>query len=409
VRLRLAGVYFLYYGYVGATLGYLAPYLRGLGFSGEEIGSVATAAQFVAAPAGLLWAHAADRRGARARQLRICALGALAAMSALPWARTPVAVGAVLVCHAAFVGAVVPLLDSLTMEWARGAPERSYARTRLFGSFGFVLVAQGLGAWLAARGDRPADALVPLAAVACVAGYAALAQGMGAAATANPATRSTGGTLADRLAQVAALLRERAILLLFGLCFLHWAACAPYHLLFGVLVRDHGLPSTVTGAGLALGVLAEVVALWAFPPLLRRFDLAALLAAACSGTALRWWLVSRADGAAAIVLLQLFHAVSFGVWWACAVEAMGRLVPVGLRSTGQALFSALVFGAGNAVGFALSGAGYQRLGGASPLFAVAGLVELGALALCALAARYLARAQAAPPESAEGGAPPGSA
>jgi len=409
VRLRLAGVYFLYYGYVGATLGYLAPYLRGLGFSGEEIGSVATAAQFVAAPAGLLWAHAADRRGARARQLRICALGALAAMSALPWARTPVAVGAVLVCHAAFVGAVVPLLDSLTMEWARGAPERSYARTRLFGSFGFVLVAQGLGAWLAARGDRPADALVPLAAVACVAGYAALAQGMGAAATANPATRSTGGTLADRLAQVAALLREPAILLLFGLCFLHWAACAPYHLLFGVLVRDHGLPSTVTGAGLALGVLAEVVALWAFPPLLRRFDLAALLAAACSGTALRWWLVSRADGAAAIVLLQLFHAVSFGLWWACAVEAMGRLVPVGLRSTGQALFSALVFGAGNAVGFALSGAGYQRLGGASPLFAVAGLVELGALALCALAARYLARAQAAPPESAEGGAPPGSA
>ena len=409
MRLRLAGVYFLYYGYVGATLGYLAPYLRGLGFSGEEIGSVATAAQFVAAPAGLLWAHAADRRGARARQLRICALGALAAMSALPWARTPVAVGAVLVCHAAFVGAVVPLLDSLTMEWARGAPERSYARTRLFGSFGFVLVAQGLGAWLAARGDRPADALVPLAAVACVAGYAALAQGMGAAATANPATRSTGGTLADRLAQVAALLREPAILLLFGLCFLHWAACAPYHLLFGVLVRDHGLPSTVTGAGLALGVLAEVVALWAFPPLLRRFDLAALLAAACSGTALRWWLVSRADGAAAIVLLQLFHAVSFGLWWACAVEAMGRLVPVGLRSTGQALFSALVFGAGNAVGFALSGAGYQRLGGASPLFAVAGLVELGALALCALAARYLARAQAAPPESAEGGAPPGSA
>ena len=156
-------------------------------------------------------------------------------------------------------------------------------------------------------------------------------------------------------------------------------------------------------------MLAEVVALWAFPPLLRRFDLAALLAAACSGTALRWWLVSRADGAAAIVLLQLFHAVSFGLWWACAVEAMGRLVPVGLRSTGQALFSALVFGAGNAVGFALSGAGYQRLGGASPLFAVAGLVELGALALCALAARYLARAQAAPPESAEGGAPPGSA
>ena len=76
--------------------------------------------------------------------------------------------------------------------------------------------------------------------------------------------------------------------------------------------------------------------------LLRRFDLRALLAAACAGTALRWWLVSRADGAAALVLLQLFHALTFGLWWACAVEAMGRLVPVSLRATGQALFSALV-------------------------------------------------------------------
>ena len=174
MRGRLGGVYFLHYGYVGAVLGYLAPYLRGLGFSGEAIGGVSMAAQLVAAPAALLWGHAADRRGSRAATLRLCALGALVALCALPWARTPLAVGAVLVAQAAFGAAVVPLLDSLTMEWARGEASRSYARTRLFGSLGFVVVAQGLGLWLAARGDRPADPLVPLSAVACVAGYALL-------------------------------------------------------------------------------------------------------------------------------------------------------------------------------------------------------------------------------------------
>jgi len=88
---------------------------------------------------------------------------------------------------------------------------------------------------------------------------------------------------------------------------------------------------------------------------------------------------------------------------------MGRLVPVGLRATGQALFSALVFGAGNAAGYGLSGAGYQRLGGAAPLFALAALVELCALPLCAVAGRRLASAQAARAGSAEGGAPPGNA
>ena len=404
MRGRLRGVYFLHYGYVGAVLGYLAPYLRGLGFSGEAIGGVSMAAQLVAAPGALLWGHAADRRRSRVATLRICALGGLLAICALPAARTPLAVGTVLVLQSAFGAAVVPLLDSLTMEWSRAERGRSYARTRLFGSLGFVVVAQGLGLWLAARGDRPADPLVPLSAVACIAGYALLLH-----ASPLPAPASPAPAVPLRLRDAAALLRDPAILLLFALCFIHWASCAPYHLLFGVLVRDHGLASSVTGAGLALGVLAEVAALWTFPALLRRFDLPALLGAACAGTALRWWLVSRAHGAAALVLLQLFHALTFGLWWACAVEAMGRLVPVGLRATGQALFSALVFGAGNAAGYGLSGAAYQKLGGASPLFALAAAVELCALPLCAVAGRRLGSAQAARAGSAEGGAPPGSA
>jgi MFS transporter, PPP family, 3-phenylpropionic acid transporter len=410
VRGRLRALYFLYYGYVGAFLGYFAPYLRGLGFSGDSIGAVTMAAQLVAAPAALAWAHAADRKAARPAVLRVCALGALASLAALPWVRTPLSVGAVLVAQAAFGGAVVPLLDSIAMEWARGAPERSYARTRLFGSLGFVFVAQGVGLLLAARGDRPADLLMPLAVLCCVAGYAAAA----AALPDVPAPTASAHPPGLRLRDGLALLRQPAAVLLLALCAVHWAACAPYHLLFGVLVRDQGLPSSVTGAGLALGVLAEVGALSVFPALLRRFELRSLLVLGCLGTAVRWWLLSRARGAAPLVFLQLFHALTFGLWWACAVEAMARLVPVRLRATGQALFSAVVFGAGNALGYALSGIGYQRHGSASPLFALAAVAELCALPLCALAGGRLAAAARGRPLAArqsaeEGGAPPGSA
>ena len=42
-RFRL--FYFLYYGYVGASLPYFAAYLRGLGFSGAEIGAAQMAAE----------------------------------------------------------------------------------------------------------------------------------------------------------------------------------------------------------------------------------------------------------------------------------------------------------------------------------------------------------------------------
>jgi PPP family 3-phenylpropionic acid transporter len=194
------------------------------------------------------------------------------------------------------------------------------------------VAAQGIGFWLSARGDRPADPLMPLMAVAFVAGYALLLN----APRAQPASQIQG---ADRPVQsphfrdALGLLRNPGVVSLLLLCWIHWAACAPYHLLFGVLVRDEGLPAAITGAGLAIGVLGELVALWAFPPLLRRFQLPALLAASCGATALRWWFVSRAHGATAIVLLQLFHAATFGLWWACAVEAMGRRSATGCVAT----------------------------------------------------------------------------
>src|SRR5205823_12951938 len=136
------------------------------------------------------------------------------------------------------------LVDSTTVEPARESGH-SYARTRLWGSVGFVLTAQGLGLLLALRGERPGDRAMPFAYLACALGCAAIAQGLPAV----PA-RPDRPHWSDALA----LLRSRPLLFVLALCAIHWGACAPYHLMFGVLVRDQGLPSAVTGAGLALGV-----------------------------------------------------------------------------------------------------------------------------------------------------------
>lgn len=369
---RLRWFYFLYYASVGTFLSYFAPYLRGLGFSGQEIGTVTFAQQAVAAPAALVWGSIADRLGTPARGLAVCSAGTLFALSGLPFARTPAQVGLLLVLSALFSGAIVPLLDSTAVEAVKREDGHSYARTRLWGSLGFVVTAQGLGLVLALRGDRLADRAVPLSYLACVACFSALAQGLPTTPLAEhrPHWRDT-----------AALLRNPALLVLLAMCAVHWGACGPYHLMFGVLVRDSGHSSGVTGAGLALGVLAETAMLMAFPALSRRFRLRALLAVAFAGTAVRWALLARAHGALALVSLQLLHALSFGLWWGCAVEAMQRIVPVRLRATGQALFSAVVFGAGNALGYALSGAGYDRFHSASPLYGWAALVELVPLLL----------------------------
>ena len=380
----LRAVYFFYYAGIGTFLSYFAPYLRGLGFTGAQIGAVTMAAQLVSASAALAWGSTADRRSMPASILRLCCAGAFVALCGLPFARTPLQVGAVLVAASIFGGAVVPLVDSVAVS----ALGMGYARTRLFGSLGFVIAAQGAGLLLSLRGDRPADPAMPLL-------YLLFMLGTAAAARTAPDVKPGKGP--PDLRDALALLGNGPLLALLAVCTLHWATCAPYHLLFGVLVRDRALPSSLTGLCMATGVLAESVALFAFPALERRFALRTLFAASFATTILRWLLVARASSPAALVLLQLLHGLTFGVFWGCAVEAMARCVPGHLRATGQAVFSAVVFGAGNALGYGLAGAGYGRIGDVAPLFTIAAAVEVVPLLMVLALARPLALARSVMP------------
>jgi PPP family 3-phenylpropionic acid transporter len=99
------------------------------------------------------------------------------------------------------------------------------------------------------------------------------------------------------------------------------------------------------------------------------------------GSAMRWALLARATHPAVVASLQALHGLTFGLFWGSAISALAEVVPTRLRATGQAVFGGVVFGGANAVGYALSGVGYDRLGGAAPLYLWAAAVELVALAV----------------------------
>ncbi len=369
-RLRL--FYLLYYGNVGTYLPYFAAYLRGRGFTGEQIGIVQMLPSLLAPVVAISWASFADHRASPQRAIRLAAGWAALGVLLLPLARDPWQVGAVVLLMAFGDRAVVPLADAITLEWCREHAGTSYARIRLYGSIGFIVFSLAVGRALTMRGDRPADLLVPVVVAACVVGYALFARGAPPSAT--HVDRPVGRDLLD-------LARDRRLHLLLAASALHWAACAPFHLLFGVFVRDLGLPADVTGIGMGLGVLAEIAVLLAFPRLEARFPLHGLFAVAFIASAVRWALLSRVTGAFPVAALQLLHGLTFGLFWGSATRALADVVPPRLRATGQAVFTAVVFGGGNAAGYALSGIGYDRLGGVGPLFVAAAGVEVVALAV----------------------------
>src|SRR6266571_2610636 len=132
--------------------------------------------------------------------------------------------GAALVLAAIFAGGIVPLVDSTTVETVR----HEYARTRLWGSLGYVVSAQAMGFFLAWRGDRPADPAMPIAYVACVIANALLAQRIEIRGRLPdlPAGESGIGKVSPDLPHwrdALGLLRSPRLLFILGICALHWA------------------------------------------------------------------------------------------------------------------------------------------------------------------------------------------
>ncbi|HET6279835.1 MAG TPA: MFS transporter [Polyangia bacterium] len=357
--------YFFFFMAIGIYLPYLPPYLQGLGLTGREISTVLSVSPVMALAIPLFWAWIADRTRQHARVLKIVCAGACLGFLPLLFVQRFPAIFATYVGYSLFAVAIGGLADSLAIARVRAGGD--YGRLRVWGSLGCMVATLVGGAILTARGGRGADPLVPR--MLCLA--------LAAAFIASLRLRGTGEQSArPRLNDVKVLLRDGRFRLLLVAAALHWMCCAPYHVFFGILLRDRQLSPNVIGVSFCIGVAAEIVVLFAFKRLRRLMDLEAMLMLACAGSAVRWFAISQAHNTPLLMGLQALHGLTFGLFWGAGITLVGECVPAPLRATGQALFVMAITGIGNIVGMLTAGALYDATGSATALFFAAAFTEL---------------------------------
>ena len=384
--------YFVSMLVVGVSAPYFPPYLHGLGFSGQQISTVLSVPPLLALAVPLAWAWVADRTKQHARVLRIACTGACLAFLPLLFARRFGAILPAYFGYAIFYTGIGGLTDSLAI--ARMQAGGDYGRMRVWGSAGFMATALLTGLLLTWRTEHAADPLVPgliFASLLAAAIASRRLHGMGESG-ARPRLRD--------LRQLFANPRFRLLLLAAPL---HWACCAPYNAFFGILLRDRHLPPAVLGVAFCVGVAGEMLVFVRFSRLRARLDLDTMLAIAFGASALRWLLVSQVDSIGAVMVLQLVHCLTYGLFWAAGIAVVGESAPPHLRATGQAFFVVSVVGVGNIIGNLGAGALYDLGGTASYAFLAAAFAELIPLAL-AIAARRRRLAGAGPGAAASQGA-----
>ncbi|MBA6389364.1 MFS transporter [Colwellia sp. BRX10-3] len=363
--------YFWYFGILGLVVPFLSVFLDARGFTSLEIGeilAVITAAKIVAPS---LWAQLADKSGKQLIIVRVGALLTLLCFSLIIWTYSYWPLMFSLAMFSLFMTSILPQLEVMTLNSIRKSA-KIYGRIRLWGSIGFIIVAM-LSGELIERYSAEAFSYIGIVILA----------GLFISTLLSKQPRIAKKNTLDYVSIKAKVFNSNFLLFFFAGLMLQMSF-GPYYVFFALYLQNLTYTGILIGIFIAIGVVAEI-GVFVFAALFfKSFSLKTLISISILLTALRWFLVGHyADSNVALVISQLIHALSFGLYHSASIAFIQKHFNANQQSRGQAIYIGGVYGVGGAVGAYVAGLLWQDGIGAGITFDFAAITALigGVLAL----------------------------
>ncbi len=359
-KIVIGSQYFLYFGVLGIHLPYFNLYCYHLGFSGLNIGVLSAVRSVAMVIFPLIWGALADRLSARRPIYILCSF-----CSALIWMQFLFTVNFVpmliiTTLYGMFYAPIISFLEAFTMD-ILGEEKKSYGHIRVWGSISFIFVVLVLGKMIDVYS-------VEIIVVLILAGSLMFSL----ISTQIPAIQPP---KKKRLTTGAGSLLDGRVLVFLFCAFLMLVSHGAYYGFFSIHLENLGHGSTFIGLAWALASAAEILVMVRSDQIFRRFSLESVLIFSFMIAALRWFVLCFVQSAAAILLSQMLHAVTYGTFHIASILYIDRLTPGKAKTLGQAVNNAVSYGLGLMVGFFFSGYLYE-IRGASTLFMISSLIAL---------------------------------
>lgn len=370
--LLLKALSFLYYATTAVLLPFLPIYFERQGFSSLQIGLLMMIGPFAAIFAQPVWGFVSDRlQTVKSIILLLWLMTVLASLGLFNSAGFAAALTFSTLLYF-FMVPSVPLLDSMSIKAALQTG-KTYGSVRLWGSAGFAAIAAVSGLVAVYTGGVgsiqyvywilwvPAFVLLPFL------------QDERAAAARQRVTWNS----------LQLIARNRELVWFFFVILLGSIPHRMNDVLLAVYMQDAGASGLLIGLAWTLAAGSEVPTFALLGRVMHRYHELALLALASLFYAIRWILYASINDPFVLTLLQLFHSVTFAVFWMTSVQYVVRLVPLQLRSTGQSLLAAVFIGLAGLIGGTVGGWIYDRWGGEGMYLFGAGVSLLVAMLFAA--------------------------
>lgn len=355
---------FLYYGFIGCFISYLALLLADRGFNSVEIGAVFAIYTLARIVMGQVVAHWSDKKQDHLSFYRYGLIGAMLFLVPCLFISASYMFLLLIILSLSCFMAIVSQIELLCLDAANGEAVM-YNRIRLFGSLGFVICAIIMGLLLDTRAPV---AIIYFGIAVLFVGYL------------NSTKMVSYQHSKDR--QISATdffskcLSPVFIAFLLSTILLH-ISFAPFVGFFTQYLSLNGYKGFEVGVLFSLGTVAEMVLFLYAGAILSRFGVKKLLIFGLLITAVRWYLQGRyIDNLTIAILTQCLHAFSFGLMHSVSVHFIRHYFEPTQQGRGQFMYFGAAFGIGTAIGSLVTGATWQGGSGSEFTFTWAALLCL---------------------------------
>lgn len=371
---RLSSFYFFFFAALGVFVPYWPLYLKSLNFNAIEIGELMAIVMGSKILAPYLLGWLSDHLQKRLIIIQVSLLFTVTAFAGVLTYQSYWWFVVVMTVFGFFWNASLPLFEALTLDHLSENSSR-YSHIRLWGSIGFIISVAALPLII----DDGGLALLPLIMLGLL-----VANGLSSLLV----KENTKIASEEDTGQIFKILKQPIVIGLLLACALQSLSHGAYYTFFSIYLEDHGYSHMTTGLMWALGVFAEVVLFISIHHIFSRFDATKLFTIALLLSSARWIIIAFwVDSFILLILSQLLHAASFGLFHATAISLTHQLFPGKLHARGQALYAGISFGLGGALGNLISGYTWDSIGSTWTFLLSAFVALLGAI----IAIKYVSK------------------
>jgi PPP family 3-phenylpropionic acid transporter len=357
--LRLMVFMFFFFSAMTILGTYLPVYLKNIGFSSVELGWLLGIASFASIIAQPFWAYMSDKYKSIKRTLIVC-LGCVVLTACILFqVQSFVVVAVLLFLFFCFFSPITPLGESLAQKTAL-KENMSFGKIRVWGSLGFAISALVSGYLFTLIGIE--NILYPFLLVIIVTLLVSFT-------LMDVNTSDKKATIVDALKMGG----ERKFLwfLIFSLLITTTHRTNDHFM--GIYIVELGGSESLIGWAIFIGVITEslfFVLGWLW---FRRFHELTFIMIGGALYSIRWIGMALINSPESVLLLQLLHGTSFGVFYLSAFHYVTKILPENLLATGHVFFLTVIFGVGGLLGSLAGGMIIEQLGMAN-LYLCMGIV-----------------------------------